>query len=70
VVASGHANILRATPRLPSPPALANALASLERFAASGDAQGIRAELERLIPDAELTAATRSPRQPRSGRRP
>jgi len=53
---SRNEHILRAVPMLPDSAELSRSLDALERLAEAGDAAGIRAELARVIPDAELSA--------------
>jgi FlaA1/EpsC-like NDP-sugar epimerase len=52
--ASSHAHILRALPALPPGVDVLASLQTLARLAEDGDGDGIRAELERVIPDARL----------------
>jgi FlaA1/EpsC-like NDP-sugar epimerase len=56
-------HILRAVPRIPTPADLSRALAALERLAEAGDGRGIREELARVIPDAELGEPARADRE-------
>lgn len=56
---SGNDHILRALPRIPHGVDVAASLATLARLAEAGDAHGIRAELARVIPDAELHESAR-----------
>ena len=51
---SRHPHILRATSGVPAGVNLDAALETLSALAASGDDEGVRAELSRLIPDAEF----------------
>ena len=66
-VASGHEHILRTASRVPERAALDASLQTLEALAASGDDDGIRAELARVIADASLAGASAA--EPKSVRR-
>jgi FlaA1/EpsC-like NDP-sugar epimerase len=64
---SRHRHILRAQSRVPAGVDLDAALARLSRLADEGNDDAIRAELSRLIPDADLGAAAAPP--PAEGKR-
>lgn len=66
-VASGHEHILRTASRVPERAALDASLQTLEALAASGDDDGVRAELARVIADASLAGASAA--EPKSVRR-
>jgi len=55
-VASRHPQILRATSRIPAGVDVDQVVATLTSLAAAGDDDGIRAELARVIPDADFPA--------------
>jgi FlaA1/EpsC-like NDP-sugar epimerase len=55
-VASRHPQILRATSRVPPGVDVDDVVVSLTRLAAAGDDDAIRAELARVIPDADFPA--------------
>jgi FlaA1/EpsC-like NDP-sugar epimerase len=55
-VPSRHAQILRATSRVPAGLDIDAVVATLTRLAAAGDDDAIRAELARVIPDADFPA--------------
>jgi FlaA1/EpsC-like NDP-sugar epimerase len=63
---SRHPHILRAVPRVPDGPDVEASFQRLVRLAAEGDDHGVRAELARVIPDADLGAA---PAPRREGKR-
>ena len=60
-VASRHPHILRAVSRPPAGVDLDAVIAGLTRMAEEGDEDGVRAELARVIPDAEFPARAVSP---------
>jgi FlaA1/EpsC-like NDP-sugar epimerase len=64
-VTSAHPHILRAIPRPPARADLDALIATLTRMAATGDDDGIRAELARAIPDSAFPADSTVPERKR-----